>query len=125
MTELSKFFDTQRLNDLYAANHQAVEAIIQSGSVTAKGLETLTAEILAVAKHQAEDSIAAAKAAMGAKTYQELVDIQADYTKSVIDSFVSDFIKIGEMSVKLMEDGLSPVMSMAKAGFSKMGIAAA
>lgn len=90
-------------------NKQTVEAMVSAGTVTAKGLESLNAEVMAFAKSQMEGTIAASKAIMTAKTLQEFIDLQSGYAKTAFDGYVAQSTKLGEMASKLAKDAFAPI----------------
>ncbi len=105
--------------DVAAFNKQSVEAVVAAGNVAAKGLEGLNAEVLAFSKAQIEDTVAAAKAMMGVKTLQELVDLHSGYAKTAFDAFVSETTKLGELSTKLAQETFEPINAQVKAAVEK------
>src|SRR3546814_3917830 len=66
-----------------------VEAVVTAGNLASKGFETINAEIMAFTKGQIEDSISAAKAMMGVKTLQELIELQNDLAKSAFEAYTA------------------------------------
>jgi phasin family protein len=90
-------------------NKETVEALVNAGTLTAKSFETLNAEVLAFAKAQMEETITASKSIMGAKTVQELFDLQSEYAKSAYDGLVAQSNKIGELATKLTKEAVEPL----------------
>lgn len=99
---------------------EGFEAWIQAGNSAAKMLETMNAEQLAFAKSQVEDTVSAAKAMMGAKTLQELYDLQNDYMKSSMDAMMQQSTKLGEMSTKLAKESFEPLNERFQQSVDKM-----
>lgn len=108
------------LDEVSIFGKQNVEAIIAASNAAAKGFETLNAEVLAYGKSAVEDSIAASKALFGAKTLQELVELQASYAKISFDSFVQQSTRLGELSAKLAQDALEPINARVQATVGKL-----
>ncbi|MFW5660941.1 MAG: phasin family protein, partial [Oceanicaulis sp.] len=52
--------------------------MIASATATSKSFEEMNASVMAFAKKSMEDGVAAAKTMAGAKSVQELIEIQAD-----------------------------------------------
>ncbi len=98
---------------------QTVEAIVSASSLTAKGIESLNAEVMAFAKSQVEDSITAGKAFMTAKTLQEFIDLQSGYAKTAYDVYVAQATKISEMASKMAKDAFEPINVQVKAAVEK------
>ncbi|MFC3227592.1 phasin family protein [Marinibaculum pumilum] len=85
------------------------DAWVQASNSAAKLFENMNAEHLAFTKAQVDDTVAAAKAMMGAKTLQELYDLQNDYMKSSMDAMMQQSTKLGEMSTKLSKETFEPL----------------
>ena len=97
-----------------------VEAFVAAGNVATKGMESLTAEWLTYGKQSIEDSISATKAMMGAKTLQELIDLQTAFTKSSLDSFVNQGTKVTELTAKVAQDTFAPINGRVNAAVDKV-----
>jgi phasin family protein len=108
------------LEDIATYSKANVEAVVASGNVTAKALETLNAEVLAYAKQSFEDGIAAAKAMATAKSLQEVLDLQADFSKSALDGFLAQSTKLGEMMTKMSKDAIEPLSARMTATVEKL-----
>ena len=91
-----------------------------AGNVATKGMESLTAEWLTYGKQSIEDSISATKAMMGAKTLQELIDLQTAFTKSSLDSFVNQGTKVTELTAKVAQDTFAPINGRVNAAVDKV-----
>lgn len=99
----------QRYDDMTTFSKETMEALVASGNATAKGVETLTTEVLNFSKASMEESIAATKAMMGAKTLQEMFDLQANFARSSFDKAMSQSTRIGEMATKTAQDAFEPL----------------
>jgi phasin family protein len=98
-------------DQLAAFNKATVEAIIQSANATAKGFEAINSEALAYSRQTIEESVAAAKAAIGSKSIQELIELQSDFAKSAIDSYVGQVTKMGDMVASIAKEAAEPLNS--------------
>jgi phasin family protein len=58
-----------------------------------------------------EASIATAKALMGCKTMQDLVEVQSDLTRKGLDEWVSEGTKLSELTVKVANEAAAPINS--------------
>ena len=88
-----------------------VDAMLASGKAIASGLETVNTEFMDFSKKQFEGSVKASKALAGAKTAQELFDLQSDMTKKTYETFVDRWTKMSELMVKVAQDAAEPVNS--------------
>lgn len=90
-------------------NKGTVEALVNAGNVAAKGIEAINAEVLAFSKTTIEDTLAATKAVMTAKTLNEFVELQSKFAKTSMDAFLQQTTKLGELSAKVAQDTFEPI----------------
>jgi phasin family protein len=98
-----------------------VEAVVAASTAYAKGIEAISAELMAYAKKSIEDSVTATKALMGAKTVKELVDLQSDFAKTSFDELMSKSSKLGEMYAKVTQDAFEPINARVSVTMEKFG----
>jgi phasin family protein len=91
------------------------EALIKSAAVAGKGAETLHNEIYAYAKQSMEDSIAAGKAILGAKSVHEAIEVQTGYAKSAFENYVAELTKFNQLFTAAAKDSFAPLQSRAQA----------
>jgi len=106
-------------DDVAAFSKDNVDAIMAAGNAATKGVEALNAEFLAFGKSAMEDSIAAAKAAMGAKTLQDLIELQTEFAKTSFDSYLQQSSKLGEMAARVAQDTFEPINARVQAAVEK------
>ena len=94
-----------------ASNFQkeTVDALIASATVAGKGIETANANAVAYAKSLMEEGVTATKAIASAKSVQELFEIQTEFTKSAVDSYLAELNKTTDLFSGLMKDSLKPL----------------
>jgi len=97
------------VNEFSAFQKDTVDAVIASASTASKSIEELNSSAIAYAKKSMEDGVAAAKTMAGAKSVQELIEIQADYTKSSLDAYLSEVNKSSDLISALMKDSFKPL----------------
>lgn len=95
--------------DVAEFNKGTVEAIVSAGNLAAKGIEAINAEVLAFSKSSLEDSLAATKAVMSAKTLNEFVELQSKFAKISLDTYLQQAAKLGELGAKLAQDTFEPI----------------
>ncbi|QQP91110.1 phasin family protein [Skermanella sp. TT6] len=98
-----------------------VDALIQAGTVLAKGFEELGKRALAYSQSSLESGAAAGKAAMSVKTVRDLVDLQSSYTKSTLDTALAESAKLSELSVKVANEAFQPINARLNATIEKLG----
>lgn len=97
------------VNEFSAFHKDTVDAVIASSTTTAKSIEELNTATLAFAKKSMEDSVAAAKSMAGAKSVQELIEIQSDYTKTSLDAFLAEVNKNSDLVSAMFKDSFKPL----------------
>ena len=91
------------------------EALIKSATVAGKGAETLHGEIYAYAKQSMEESIAAGKAILGAKSVHEAIELQTGFAKSAFENYVAELTKFNQLFTATAKDSFAPLQARAQA----------
>ena len=97
------------VNDASKFHKETVDAMIESATVTGKGIETVNSNAVAYAKSAMEESVAVTKAVASAKSVQEIFEIQSDYAKSAMDTYLSELNKTSELFSDLMKNSVKPI----------------
>ncbi|HEY5239136.1 MAG TPA: TIGR01841 family phasin [Rhizomicrobium sp.] len=92
-----------------------VEAYVKSANAAGKGAETLHSEIYSYSKQSIEDSIAAAKAVLAAKSVHEAFELQTDFAKTAFDTYVGQMTKIGEIFTSATKQTFEPLQGRVQA----------
>jgi phasin family protein len=87
---------------------ETVDAVLESGSIIAKGVEQLNRSVLASAQSTFELGLEATRSMLAVKTLRELLDLQNSYAKSSVDKLIADSTKLSEMSVKVANEAFQP-----------------
>lgn len=90
-------------------NQDNIEAVVASSKIAAKALESLTSELAAYSKKTYEDGMAAAKELSSCRTVVELIEKQTAYSKSSLESFVTEATKLNEMYANATKEALAPL----------------
>lgn len=102
-------------DEFAAASKENVDAFVEAMSASQKGLEAINTEALTYSKQAMEESVAAAKAAFGAKTVQELIELNTEYTKAAFDAYLGAATKIGELWTSAAKDASAPLSARVNA----------
>lgn len=94
---------------------EAFDAVMQSGSIMAKGYEAIGKEVLAFTQSSLEANLAAAKAMFGAKSLQEVLEQQAGFARESLDKAMAESAKLGEMTVKMTSEAAAPIQARVNA----------
>ena len=100
---------TKGVEDATAFGQENVEAIVASGKIAAKAVESMNAEILAYSKKSYEDSLAAAKELTSCKSISELVEKQTAFGKVAMEGFIAQATKMNEMMTAAGKEIVEPV----------------
>lgn len=91
------------------------EALIQSATVAGKGAETLHNEVYSYAKQSLEESIAAGKALIGAKSVHEAIEVQTGYVKAAFENYVAELSRFNQLLTGTAKDSFAPLKGRAQA----------
>jgi phasin family protein len=86
-----------------------VEAYIESATIAGQGFQTISSEISLYSKKAIDESIAATKALMGAKSIHEAIELQTDFTKMAFGAYVGQLKILNGLFVGTMKDTMAPV----------------
>ena len=97
------------MNDMNAQSKKNLEAIVASATASAKGAEAMGAQAMAFSKAMFDAQVSAAKSLSGAKSLQEVVELQNAFAKSALETYMSEFGKMSETFSASMKDSLKPI----------------
>jgi len=112
----------EALADISRAN---LEAMTKANRVLAEGLQALGKEILTYARSSLEHASQTAAALLGAKTFDEVIQLNNDLAKSNLETMLARSAKLSEMGVTIASDALAPLGGRVEATFAKFTKAAA
>lgn len=111
--------------DVSAVARDALDAVVASSEVLSKGLQDLGNTVYGLTQQSFDEGVAVAKQIMAAKTVREAVDLQAALAKSQFDRLLAEAPRLGEQSLKLVEDAVAPLSASVTAAVDKLVKAAA
>jgi phasin family protein len=97
------------MNEASAYSKKNLEAVVASVSAAAKGAETLSAQTMAFSKKTFDDQVAAARSLAGAKSVQEVVELQTTYARSFLESYMAEMGKLTEAVSSSVKESLKPL----------------
>ncbi|MBA4800766.1 MULTISPECIES: phasin family protein [Euryhalocaulis] len=100
---------TATIGDFSAYGKENMDAMIESLTITTKGVEDLNTSAAAYAKDSVEGSVEAAKSMASAKSVQEVIEIQSEYAKSSMDRYVSEMTKTTDLLTGLVKNAWRPL----------------
>lgn len=109
------------MNDFNKGN---VEALVESGKIAAKGLETLGQGYAEYARKQFEGTTAALKSFAGVKSPTDFFKLHSEFVKGQFDSMVAETSKNTEAFIKLAGDVAKPISNRVAVAAEKLKVAA-
>ncbi|MGE4281186.1 MAG: phasin family protein [Magnetospirillum sp.] len=106
--------------DASAVAKDALDAVVASSEVLSQGLQYLGDTVYGLTQQSIDDGIEAGKQIMAAKTLRELVDLQSSLAKTQLDRLLAEGPRLGDLSVKLVEDTVAPLSASLNAVFDKI-----
>ncbi len=97
-----------------------MDAYVLSSTVVAQGFEALGKEVITYTQAAMEASMAAAQALVAAKTLEEVIELQTEYSRNSIDSMVAESAKLTDLSIALAHDALEPLQTRVTVTVEKM-----
>jgi len=112
---------TKGFEELSVFGKQNMEAAVAISTIAAKGFEILGKEIAAYNQKALEAGVANTKTLMGAKTFQEAVELQTGFARQGLDDLVAEGTKLSELSLKVAQDTAGPLNARVNAAVEKFG----
>lgn len=94
---------------------ETVEAYVRAANAAGKGVETLQNEFYLFSKQSVEETLAATKAVLGAKSAHEAFEIQSDFAKSAFDAYVGQLNRVNEIMLSASKETFEPIQSRVQA----------
>jgi phasin family protein len=88
-----------------------VEALVESGKIAAKGLETMGQDAAEYSRKSFENATATLKSMSAVKSPADFFKLQSDYVRTAFDSMVAETSKNTEAMIKLAGDAAQPISS--------------
>jgi len=95
--------------DLNAFSKDTAEAVAASMATAGKGAETINAEVADYTKQAVEVSVAAVKQMAGAKSVQEVVELQSNFAKASMETYVGEVNKLADLYAASVKDAMKPL----------------
>lgn len=109
-----------QLNELNAHSKQNLEAVIASVTAATKGAEALGAQAMAFSKTAFETQVNAARSLAGAKSVQEVMELQTAFAKSYLETYMAEVGKMSETVSASVKDSVKPLNERVTAVVEKL-----
>jgi phasin family protein len=97
------------LSEANVHSKKNLEAVVASVTAATKGAEALGAQAMAYSKKAVEDQVAAAKSLAGAKSVQEVVELQTSYAKFALEAYIAEMNKASETVAASVKESFLPI----------------
>lgn len=101
-------------------NKANLEALMTVSKINVKSLEDAGSIASAHVKTASEKASAAIKTLTASKSIQEAVEVQADFTRDALDSYIADFNKIADVFLGAMKASSKPISERVSASFTAL-----
>ncbi len=95
--------------DFNTYSKENVEALVESMTTAGKSVEQLNAHVVAFTKQSMEDTVSNAKRVAGAKSVQEVIEVQTDFAKSALDNYLGEINKITDLMAGSVKSAMKPI----------------
>ncbi|RAK67719.1 phasin family protein [Phenylobacterium kunshanense] len=97
------------MNEMNVHSKKNLEAMVASATASAKGAEALGAQAMAFSKALFDTQVSAAKSLAGAKSVQEVVELQTTFAKSALETYMAEFAKMSETVSASVKESMKPI----------------
>ena len=106
-----------QLNDVSKRN---LEAMVQSMTAATRGAEQIGSQAMTYGKSSMEQSAEAARALTAAKSVQEAVELQTNYARTALETYLAEMNRMSETVAASVKDSLAPLNERATAAMETL-----
>ena len=103
------------LNELNGQGKHNLEAMIASVTAATRGAEALGAQVMSYAKSSVETQVDAARQMSGARSMQEIVEMQTAFAKTAMEGYLAEMNRASEIVSNAVKDSMKPLNERAAA----------
>jgi hypothetical protein len=112
MSDVQKFGE-----EFQRVGKDGFDAAVRSFGEMNKGLQAIAAEFTDYSKKSFEDGTRAFEQLLRAKSFEQVIEVQSQYTRMAYEAYVAELTKLGEMYAGLTRNAYKPVeQAAAKVG---------
>lgn len=108
------------LNEANTTSKKNLEAVVASVTAATKGAEALGAQAMAYSKTAFDSNVTAAKALAGAKSIQEVIELQTAFAKTSLETYMAEVARMSETVTASMKDSVKPLNERVTAVVERM-----
>lgn len=108
------------LNEANSHSKKNLEAVVASVTAATKGAEALGAQAMAFSKTAFENQVNAARSLAGAKSVQEVMELQTAFAKTALETYMAEVGKMSETVSASVKDSMKPLNERVTAVVEKL-----
>ena len=108
------------LNQLNDVSKRNLEAVVSSLTAATRGAETLGAQAMSYGKSSMEQTAEAARALTAARSVQEAVELQTNFARTALETYLSEMNRMSETVAASVKDSLQPLNERATAAMEQI-----
>jgi hypothetical protein len=85
------------------------EAVVRSWGEVAKGFQAIGAEVIDYSKRAFENATGTFQQLIGAKSPEQMIEIQSQFAQTSFDTYVAQMSKLSELYVAMARDSSKPI----------------
>jgi len=102
---------TKGYEQLIQFGKDTTEAMLKAAAAAGKGIETINTEVFSYSRQSVEDGVSASKALLASRTVQELMEVQADFTKAAFEGYMSELGKVRDLALDTAKAVSEPIQA--------------
>jgi phasin family protein len=114
-------FSGMNLESFADLGRENIAAVTRANVVWSEGVQAIGQEILTYAKSSLASASHTATALLGAKTLDEVIQLNSDLAKATLETLVERSAKLSEMGVSLANEAMAPLGGRVEATLAKLG----
>jgi phasin family protein len=118
-------FSPLSLESLADLGRENLAAVTKANLALSEGIQAMSQEIISYARSSFETASHTATALLGAKTLDEVIQLNSDLAKANLETMLARSAKLSEMGVSLASEALAPLEGRVEATFAKFAKMAA
>jgi phasin family protein len=95
-------------------------AVLRANAALTEGLEAMGKEVIQYARRSFEQVAETATALLGAKTFEDVVQLNTQFAKANLEGLIERSARLSEMGVKVASEALAPLGGRVEAAIHKL-----
>ncbi len=103
-------------------SRETFESMVRAATIATEGYGAIGQIWAGYTKQAFEQGAAAAKTLIAARTFDDVVGVQADYAKASLDRYAVESGKATDLAIKTAQDAMAPLQARAAAAAKRFGL---